>query len=250
MTFPKTYMRLSLGALRAMLSARGLPPNMVEITVNELREAKKERRTVAQKRGQHARLWRDLIAPAKAERYIVRRMQTLRVKNPSPERAAALEAYELLLTALINKMEEQAAATPEMPKHVAEERGLPNKGEHWVDWVPSKKKAWVLSFFDAIPYARGVKVKHPFERRIPQTQHEVHKTRLLERTTKEMALVERRMAVELADPKLTDTHYFKHQEIDAMRIQVSRMQAAMHIVQNMKPTDFVPVTWHGVALPQ
>jgi hypothetical protein len=63
-------------------------------------------------------------------------------------------------------------------------------------------------------------------------------------------MIERRIAVELADTRLTDTHVFKHQEIGEMRLQVSQMQAAMHRVSLLSPNDFVPVTWHGVKQPE
>ena len=250
MSFPKTYMRHSIPKLRDMLSDRRLPEGMADTILAEVAAAKKERRKVTQKDGQHARLWRDLIAPAKAECRIVSRMRTMDVKNASPERAAALEAYELLLNTLIGRMELDAANTTEMPRYVAVEKKLPNKGEHWVDWMPPKKIALINAYFAAIPTTKGVKQKVPFERRIPMSQHDILKKRLIERTTKEISLIERRIAVELADRKLTDTHVFKHQEIDAMRLQVSKMQEAMHHISLLSPNDFVPVTWHGVKQPE
>jgi len=250
MSFPKTYMRLSVPKLRAMLADRRLPEGMADTILAEVSAARLVRRTAAQKDGQHARLWKDLLDPAKAERRIVSRMRTMNVKNPSPERAEALEAYELLLTTLIGRMQTEAANTPEMPRYVAVEKNLPNKGEHWVDWVPPKKKALINAYFAAIPLAEGVKQKAPFERRIPLTQHDIHKKRLVERTTKEIALIERHIAVKLADSRLTDTHVFTHQEVDAMRLQVSKMQAALHYSSLLSPNDFVPVTWYGVKQPK
>ena len=246
MSFPKTYMRHSIPKLRDMLSDRRLPEGMADTILAEVAAAKKERRKVTQKDGQHARLWRDLIAPAKAECRIISRMRTMNVKNPSPERATALEAYELLLNTLIGRMELDAANTTEMPRYVAVEKKLPNKGEHWVDWVPPKKIALIEEYFAGIPYTAGVKQKKPFERRIPLTQHDILKKRLVERTNKEIALLERHIAVEIADPRLKPTNVFRHQDIDAWRLQVSKMQAALHRVSLLSPNDFVPVTWHGV----
>jgi hypothetical protein len=243
-------MRLSVPKLRDMLSDRRLPEGMADKILEEVAAARLKRRTEAQKDGQHARLWRDLIAPAKAESRIVNRMRTMNVNNPSPERAAALEAYELLLNTLIGRLQTEAANTTEMPRYVAVSKNLPNKGEHWVDWMPPKKIALIEAYFDVIPTVKGVKQKKPFERRIPMTQHDILKKRLVERTNKEIALLERRMAVELADPRLKSTNVFRHQTIDAMRLQVSQMQAAMHRVSLLSPNDFVPVTWHGVKHPE
>jgi hypothetical protein len=249
MSFPKTYMRSSVTALRKVLAARRLTPAMANDIIQEVIQAKKERRTAQQKDGQHARLWRDLIAPAKAERRIIQRMRVMNVKNPSDERDAALEAYELVLNAIIGRLTLASANTTEMPRYVAVEKKLPNKGEHWVDWMPPKKIALIEEYFAGIPYMVGVKQKLPFERRIPLSQHDTHKKRLIERTSKEIDMIERRIAVELADSRLTDTHVFKHQEIGEMRLQVSQMQAAMHRVSLLNPNDFVPVTWHGVKQP-
>lgn len=247
MSFPKTYMRYSIPKLRRMLADRRLPDGAADAVVAEVAAAKKERRNIAQKGGQHARLWKDLIAPAKAEWRIISRMRTMGVKSASPERAEALEAYELLLHTLIGKLKVQAANTPEMPRIIALEKNLPNKGEHWVDWVPPQKIRLIKSYFAAITHTVGVKQKRPFERRIPQTQHDILKKRLIERTTQELGHIERRIAVELADPRLKPTNVFKHQEIGKMRLQVSQMQAAIHRASLLNPNDFVPVTWHGVA---
>ena len=246
MSFPKTYMRLSVPKLRDMLADRRLPEGMADKILAEVAAARLNRRTEAQKDGQHARLWKDLIAPAKAERRIISRMRMMNVNNPSPERAAALEAYELVLDTIIGRLQTEAANTTEMPRYVAVEKKLPNKGEHWVDWMPPKKIALIEAYFEAIPTVRGVKQKKPFERRIPMTQHDTHKKRLTERTNKEIALLERHIAVGIADPRLKPTNVFRHQDIDAWRLQVSKMQAALHRVSLLSPNDFVPVTWHGV----
>ena len=250
MSFPKTYMRHSVPKLRDMLADRRLPDGMADTILAEVADARLARRTIQQKSGQHVRLWRDLIAPAKAECRIVSRMRTMNVKNASPERAAALEAYELVLSTIIGRLQTEAANTTEMPRYVAVEKKLPNKGEHWVDWMPPKKIALINAYFAAIPTTKGVKQKVPFERRIPMSQHDILKKRLIERTTKEISLIERRVALELADPKLKATSVFKHQEIDAMRLQVGKMQEAMHHVSLLSPNDFVPVTWHGVKQPE
>jgi hypothetical protein len=249
MDFPKSYLRLNESTLRKKLATKKLPMGYAENLISQVMHERHKKFATLARDTQHARLWSDLIAPAKAERRIVQRMLTLKLDNPSPERALALEAYLMVLDAIIGRLVLKANTCGETPARLAEGTDVPNKGEHWTDWMPKKKIDLIKDYFAAIPYTKGVRQKTPFERRIPQTQHAIHKRRLIERTDKEMALIERRMAAELADAKLTDTHIFKQQEIKDMRLQLSRMQAAMHTIKLLRPTDFVPVTWHGIELP-
>lgn len=249
MTYPKTYMRMSEVALRKLLSQRKLPMGVAEGIIAQVVADRKNARPALKKDEQHRRLWGDLISPAKSERRIVQRMLTLKLEHGSPERTLALEAYLMVLDAIIGRLLLQARNTDEMPRQVALGTNVPNKGEHWVDWMPKKKIALIEQYFADIPHVRGVRQKTPFERRIPPDQHAKHKQRLIERTKREMEHIERSLAVELADTKLTDHHYFKQQEIEAMRVQVSRMQAALHIIGQLPANAFIPTTWHGITLP-
>ena len=249
MDFPKSYLRMGERTLRKHLAKRKLPLGYAENLISQVMYERHRRFATIARDTQHARLWGDLIAPAKAERRIVQRMLTLTLEHASPERTLALEAYLMVLDAIIGRLVLKANTSEETPSKLAAGTNVPNKGEHWTDWMPQKKIDLIKEYFAQIPYIKGVRQKTPFERRIPQTQHAIHKKRLIERTDKEMALIERRMAAELADAKLTDTHVFKQQEINDMRIQISKMQAAMHTIKLLRPTDLVPVTWHGIDLP-
>lgn len=250
MEFPKTYLRLSENALRKKLAERKLPAGYAENVISHVLAAKRKTFSTSARNTQHARLWGDVIAPAKAERRIVQRMLTLNVASNSPERGDALEAYLMVLGVIIGKLTLKANASGQTPRELAEGTNVPNKGEHWVDWMPLKKIALIEDYFARIPYTKGIRHKRPFERRIPQTQHAVHKRRLIERTDKEISTAERRLAAALADAKLTDTQVFRQQEINDMRIQISRMQAALHTIKALRPTDLVPPTWHGIELPE
>jgi hypothetical protein len=249
MDFPKSYLRMSERTLRKHLAKRKLPLGYAENLISQVMSERHKKFAHLARDTQHARLWGDLIAPAKAERRIVQRMLSLDLANNSPERILALEAYLMVLDAIIGRLTLSANTSEETPTKLAAGRNLPNKGEHWTDWMPQKKIDLIKEYFAQIPYIKGVRQKTPFERRWPTTQHAIHKRRLIERTDKELAILERRMAVELADAKLTDTHIFKQQEINDMRIQISKMQAAMHTIKLLRPTDLVPVTWHGIDLP-
>jgi len=249
MEFPKSYLRLSENALRKKLAEKKLPVGYAENVISHVLAAKRKEFSTSARNTQHARLWGDVIAPAKAERRIVQRMMTLNVASNSPERGDALEAYLMVLDVIIGKLTLSANTSGQTPRELAEGTHAPNKGEHWVDWMPRKKIALIEDYFARIPYTKGIRHKTPFERRIPQTQHAIHKRRLIERTEKEISTAERRLAAALADAKLTDTHVFRHQEINDMRIQISRMQAALHTIRLLRPTDLVPPTWHGIDLP-
>ena len=124
--------------------------------------------------------------------------------------------------------------------------GKPNGGAHWVDYVPPSAVAQIQALFDVIPRTKGVKRKHPFPVLLDKATSAKRRAALIERTTKELSHIERRIAVELANRKLTDTHVFKHQEIDSMRLQVSKMQSAIHIMTLLPSNAFIPATWHGV----
>ena len=249
MDFPKSYLRMSERTLRKHLAKRKLPLGYAENLISQVMYERHKKFAHLARDTQHARLWGDLIAPAKAERRIVQRMLTLKLEHDSPERTLALQAYLMVLDAIIGRLTIKANTAEATPRQVAEGTNVPNKGEHWTDWMPPKKIALIKEYFAQIPYTKGVRQKTPFERRWPTTQHAIHKRRLIERTDKELAILERRMAVELADAKLTDTNVFKQQEINDMRIQISKMQAAMHTIKLLRPTDLVPVTWHGIDLP-
>jgi hypothetical protein len=244
--YPKSYSRMSPQALRAHLSKRRWAPALVEATIANVLEERRAARPALKKREHHARLWGYLIDPARSELRNVWRMLKLSLVNETPERTEALTAYSELLSYLVTRLEVERDATTEMPGTVAAERGLPNNGEHWVDWVPRKKVALIYDYFNRIPVTKGVRRKEPFPVTLDKATSAKRKATLIERTTREMEHVERVMAAELADTRLTDTHVFKHQEIGELRVLLSRMQAALHIIKQLPANALIPHTWHRI----
>ena len=242
--FPKSYERMSPQALRAYLNKRKLPPPIVEKTLAVVLDERKAARPALKKSEHHARLWHQLIEPARAELRNVRRMQALKLRYPSPERDEALAAYAALLEFLFTRLSVDRDATTEMPRVIALERSLPNNGEHWVDWVPRKKVALIEDYFASIPNQRGVRRKNPFPVTLPKEANAQRRAVLTERTIKEIEHIERLIAAELADPRLKDTSVFKQQEINALRVRLSQMQSALHTIEQLADTAFVPRTWH------
>ena len=266
MIYPKSYARMSDVALRQALAKRKLPTPLVDGIIAAVQSDKDAVRPLRKKREQHLRLWKQIIDPAVAELRNVQHMQRLTLDYPTPERMTALDAYAKMLELLIGKLKlhvDKVKVDPALldetlltPSQMAGKPtkafpyGKPNGGEYWVDYVPPDAVAKITALFDAIPRTKGVKRKHPFPVVLDRATSAKRKAALIERTTKEFTHIERRMAVELADPRLTDHHYFKHQEIGDMRLQVSRMQSALHIISLLPPNAFIPATWHGVMQPR
>ena len=266
MIYPKRYARMTDAALRRALSKRKLPTPLVDGIISAVQADRDAVRPLRKKREQHLRLWKQLIDPAVAELRNVQHMQRLTLLHPTPERTAALDAYAKMLGLLIDKLKlhvDKVKVDPALldetlltPSQMAGKptkafpHGKPNGGTYWVDWVPPDVVASINALFDKIPMTRGVKRKHPFPVVLDRATSAKRKAALLERTRKEMEHIERLMAAELADPRLTEHHYFKQQEIEAMRLQISRMQHAIHIITLLPPNAFIPPTWHGVMQPR
>jgi hypothetical protein len=238
----------------------------VESIVDGVREARAALRPAQKKREQHTRLWRQLINPAVSELRNVHRMLRLKLTHPTPERTAALEAYAKVLELLVGKFRLHIDRLNIDPEHIDESlltpsqlaskptkafpQGKPNRGEHWVDWVPPDTVRQIYALFAEIPKERHVKRKEPFPVSLDRADSAKRKAVLIERTTKELEHLERLIAAELADTRLTDTHLFKQQEINALRTRASRMQEALHVMGTLPPNAFIPPTWHGVMTPR
>lgn len=250
--------------MRTYLSDR--KRKLPEKLINELIDNEKARRRtlhpMRKKREQHIRLWKQILTPAVQELRNVHRMLNLKLTYPTPEREAALQAYAAVISNVINKLqvnidklrvhEDSIDDDLQTPSQMASKptpafpNGKPNGGSYWVDYVPSHVVKKVRALFSAIPKTKHVRVKVPFPVVLDKATSAKLRAVLLERTQKELEHLERRIAAELADPRLTDHHYFKHQEIDALRVQVSKMQSAMHLIEQLPPNAFIPPTWHGV----
>ena len=241
---------------------RKLPTPVIDEIVQTVKEARRAMHPLNKTREQHTRLWKQIIDPAVYELRNVRRMLRLKLSYPTPERTAALEAYAGLIEIVVGKLqlnidklyihEDRLDYDPLTPSQMASKPtkafpyGKPNGGEYWVDYVPPEVVEKISALFKAVPKEKHVKRKHPFPVVLDKVTSAKRKTALIERTNKELEHIERCLAVELADTKLTDHHHFKQQEIEAMRSQVSRMQEALHYISLLPPNAFIPATWHGV----
>jgi hypothetical protein len=211
------------------------PVEVVEMTLDEWQKEKALVRAEKAKRSQHKRLWRELLQPARAELKNVRAM--LHYEAGPFERQRALALYIQGIERFLNRLENDTRTENHTPSQLAEADFLPNKGVHWTDWVKSGTKNKVREAFEAIPRG-GVKIKTPFERKIPKALCLKLKKRLFIRTQKELEAAK----VSLRNAEL---------ERDAAKIAkrretIANIKVALTRIEEMGDTEAVPTTWHGL----
>lgn len=229
-------MALTPNALHNALMKRNLPPEMREemkATITAQKSAQKSIRAKAIK--VHAE-WRPLLEGLRMERESLRSMRNYRSTIgsrgqlvPNQEEITALDGYAMVLDRLHGEFEmhKRELRTPAV---IARERGLPNGGIHWTDWIKDKFKERVRLLFDAIPH-RGAKVKHPFPRRTDPKSTEKLKARLRIRTLKEHGIAEQ-------DYQLNPT--------ERSKAKLDKLNEALRRIDRLQPTDPVPRTWSGL----
>ena len=237
MDTPKRILQLPLRELRDRMKKRivkgGRHPEAVAQELDKLLEAKKLRRAMNAKEKQLARLWKELMMPLKAELKNVTTMCAY--EGGSAERREALNGYMLVLNTLHDRLtlESRKGFTP---AQIGKAQFKPNNGSHWSDWVPASVKLRVQELFSAIPKG-GVKVKIPFERKVPAALGVKLKTRLLERTIKELDVAKRKAALsELARD-------YEKNDVDVIR--VANIEKAIVWITAAEPTEALPTTWSG-----
>lgn len=220
---------------------------------DQLRAARtKTKRRVKALQIQHAELWYRIIAPLKYELSNAKVGLQLKPFSEAPERHTAFTEYVALLEKLLVGLQRLQATeyqkisstgdrgNPKTPGELAQERGLPKRGEHWVDWINERTKARISMLFDAIPW--GVKRPKPFARRIPPTNFTKDIATLQKRTIHELENARQEMEMLEAVEKPT-----LEQEARLAKLQdeVTGMQAALSQTVHMHNVP-VPFTWRGV----
>lgn len=208
-------------------------PEAVAMELDKLLEEKAMLRSSRAKDKQHARLWKELLMPLKAEIKNVNAMCLY--KGGGDERREAMQGYLLVLNTLHDRLELDARKGF-TPAQLGKAQFKPNNGNHWVDWVPPSVRLKVMELFDAIPRG-GIKKKIPFERKVPTVLGKKLKARLLERTIKELDVAKRKeQKSRLAND--ADTN-----EIDIERI--ANIEKAIVWIQEADDTTALPTTWSG-----
>lgn len=185
------------------------------------------------KRKHHTKLWRDLMASLKYEMTNAQVGVKYQSVHPTPERDLAFTAYIKVLEKMVMKIEGYQIHGL-TPSQLAQDSDVPNNGSHWTDWMPEHKKREITALFEAIPVTPRTKRKLPFQRTqrpTAPTRGMAKLERLKQRTTKELELVQREYSVAPTD---------KRREI------IGKMRQALRWMDDMKPSEFVPPTWHGM----
>ena len=207
----------------------------------EIRQVKSQRRAEKITATHRKKLWAVLLRDLNYEYNNVRQGIKYAKTQTQPERLHAFENYLMVLAKVRDEIE-AAQANPEVlkptPSNYARwvnakgKRQIPNNGVHWTDWVPSRIKAQVNALFDAIPHTPKAKRKIPF----PRTQRPVKDnpalTRLIKRTEKEIAYVKQELDIAPTEPTI--------------RMRYNQMRQALARMREMKPSEAVPHTWHGL----
>lgn len=165
------------------------PPPIVAGIVDQVRTAQEKRRASKIKATQASKLWRELLAPARAEMQIIRtlKFQTKSVEPINQDRWDALCRYELAVSQTIErltKVQKTGEYTPaQFVKHLRSERkAVPlNEGTHWTDWVRLSDKHEVINLFRQLKQSVRGRKKEPFTRTLPTKQYKAQRMALIER---------------------------------------------------------------------
>lgn len=201
-------------------------------------------------------LWRDLLRDLKYE--LANAMVGRRYKstNPTPERDQAFDRYIEVLQRLEHKIKTNYMTTyvnddgeivePELGTRMTPSqfsawvqrrnpKAIPNNGSHWTDWVPRTQRQEVSELFELIPTMPRMKRKLPFQRMSRPPQESKARASKIERLKlrTENELVNAEQAHEM-NP--TDKHLQT----------VRKIKQALRWIDELKPNDFVPPTWHGM----
>jgi hypothetical protein len=207
----------------------------------EIRQVKSQRRAEKIAATHRKKLWAALLRDLNYEYNNVRQGMKYAATQTQPERLHAFEQYLLVLGKVRDEIE-AAQSNPEVPKptpstyarwlNAKGKRQIPNNGQHWTDWVPAKIKLAVAALFDAIPHTPKAKRKTPFQRTQRPIKGNPALTRLIKRTEKELAYAQQELAIAPTHP--------------AYRLKVTQMRKALTRMREMKPSEAVPHTWHGL----
>lgn len=207
----------------------------------EIRTVKSQRRAEKIAATHRKKLWAVLLRDLNYEYNNVRQGIKYAAKQGNEEKEHAFEQYLLVLGKVRDEIE-AAQNNPEVPKptpsaysqwvNAKAKRQITNNGIHWTDWVPAGVKLKVLGLFDAIPHTPKAKRKIPFQRTQRPIKDNPALTRLIKRTEKELAYAQQELDIAPTHP--------------VYQLKIKQMKKALARMREMKPSEAVPHTWHGV----
>lgn len=219
---------------------------------SEIRTVKSQRRAEKIAATHRKKLWAALLRDLNYEYNNVRQGIKYAKTQTQPERLHAFEQYLLVIDKVRTVIEDarysvitakdRQGNVREIPnptpseyakwKNAKGKRQIPNNGIHWTDWVPAGVKLKALALFDAIPHTPKAKRKIPFQRTQRPQRNNPALTRLINRTEKEIAYIKQEL--DIAPSNAT------------IRLKYNQMRQALVRMREMKPSEAVPHTWHGL----
>lgn len=225
----ETYLKLSANELHNRLTKRNLHPAEIERIKQEVADLKETLRVSKITRTQRKAEWDKVLAPLRYEINNARvGMRYGGEQVPQNERKLAFSEYIRIMEKLVAMLDAPSKALDNTPIQIARDKGLPNDGEHWTDWIPARVKDKVSLLFDVVPVVPRGKRKIPFQRTMLPHQHETAKLRLLTKTRKEMETLERQANIH---------------PTDARTAKLDKIRQALKIIEALDKNEAVPATW-------
>jgi hypothetical protein len=224
----ETYLKLSANELHNRLTERNLHPAEIERIKGEVLELKETLRVSKITRTQRKAEWDKVLQPLRYEINNAKVGMRYGGEKVSPERVLAFSEYIRIMEKLIAMLDAPSKALDHTPIQIARDKGLPNDGEHWTDWIPSRVKDKIALLFDAVPVVPRGKRKTPFQRTMLPHQHETAKVRLLTKTKREMETLMRQADINPTVKRLD---------------KIKQMKRAIKIIETLDNNEAVPATW-------
>ena len=224
-----TYLKLKPNDLHQRLLKERLHPADMQRIKDEVTATKEAQRIDKITRTQRKIEWDKVLKPL---RYELNNVKVGRAYDlDDAERVEAFDAYILVMVTLLSRFAQPLASLDATPIQIALDKGLPNNGEHWTDWIPDKIKTRIALIFEALPHKTRAKRKVPFQRLTTLEQNAHARDRLLARTRKEIETLERKQEMH---------------STEAGQATLERMREAVQIIARLTETEHVPATWSGV----
>jgi hypothetical protein len=229
----ETYLKLSANEIHNRLTERKLHPAEIERIKSEVADLKETLRVSRITRTQRKAEWDKVLQPLRYEINNARVGMRYGGEQVPQERTTAFSEYIRIMEKLVAMLDAPYKALDSTPIQIARDKGLPNDGEHWTDWIPARVKDKVSLLFDAVPVVPRGKRKTPFQRTMLPHQHETAKVRLLTKTRKEMESLERKAGI---------------QPTDARTAKLAQMRRAIKIIETLDKNEAVPATWTKLSM--
>jgi hypothetical protein len=215
------------------LTRKGLPPAIVEQIKGDVMSLKAHIKSQRAQRIKLQDLWKPLTQELAREKASVRSMRNYKRGHDVPERVEALDAYWVVLGTLQKKFQTMRR-NKLSPAQVAREKGIPNAGTHWIDWVPAHIRDRVTKLFAEIPPVKHATTKVPFTRSLSEAEWHKQVARLKTRTLTELDTAQRTVDA------------MSGRAPEHLTSRMSKLHAALLRIGRLGPTDPVPRTWHGL----